>query len=170
MYTLRQISPDDSVSGLSLGDEAFVPLKTFLTRYAKAYHRKNAARTYVIVADAAPKKVVAYVTLVCSQIHVDSVPEDAGEYGYKDYPAVKIARLAVDKRHRERGLGRKLVDWAIAVAIERIMPHVGCMFVVLDAKQQSIKFYEKHGFRKVDTPENNRLEHPVMFLDIGRLA
>lgn len=97
MYTLRQISPDDSVSGLSLGDEAFVPLKTFLARYAKAYHRKKAARTYVIVAEAAPKKVVGYVTLVCSQIHVDSVPEDAGEHGYKDYPAVKIARLAVDK-------------------------------------------------------------------------
>lgn len=50
------------------------------------------------------------------------------------------------------------------------MPHVGCMFVVLDAKQQSMKFYEKHGFRKVDTAENSRLEHPVMFVDIGRLA
>lgn len=168
-YILREISPDDSVSGLSLDDDEFLPLKIFLRKHAKRYHQTNAAKTYVIVANDSPKKIIGYVTLVCSQIDLNAVPEDVGEYRYHDFPAVKIARLAVDARHRDDDLGTKLVDWALAVSTGKIMPHIGCRFLIVDSKQKSIKFYEKLGFRLVDTDHNRQQENPVMFIDIGKL-
>lgn len=168
-YTLREISHDDTVSGLSLGDVEFAPLKSFLSRHAKRYHKNNAAKTYVAVPNVTNNRIVGYITLVCSQIHIDPIPADVGEYNYEDFPAVKIARLAVDRRHRGKYLGIQLVQLAMAIVTERIMPHVGCRFIVLDAKQQSIKFYEARGFRLLDTEHNRQQKYPVMFIDIGKL-
>ena len=49
------------------------------------------------------------------------------------------------------------------------MPHVGCRFLTVDSKQQSIKFYEKRGFRLLDTEHNKQQENPVMFIDLAKL-
>jgi hypothetical protein len=65
-FVLRALSPDDNVSGLSLGEAAFTPLKTFLKKHSKRYHACNAAKTYVFANKAKPPKVFAYVTLICS--------------------------------------------------------------------------------------------------------
>jgi GNAT superfamily N-acetyltransferase len=171
-FILREISPDDSVSGLSLGAEAFVPLKTYLAQHAKRYHRQNAGKTYVFVHRDKPLKVVAYITLVCSYIKVGKRkgPVGVGVYDYPDFPAIKIARLAVDRRHREHGLGTQLFDWALAVSTIRVMPHVGCRFLVVDSKQESVGWYTKRGFTMLDTAKNRKQQNPVMFIDIGKLA
>jgi hypothetical protein len=46
-------------------DEAFVPLKTFLQKHARAYHERHLARTYGAFAE---NKIIAYLTLVCGEI------------------------------------------------------------------------------------------------------
>lgn len=168
-FILREISPDDTVSGLSLGDEEFLPLKIFLGKHAKRYHQQNTGKTYVFVASNSPQKIVAYITLVCSQIQVDAVPDGVGEYAYKDFPAVKIARLAVDRRQRGNDLGTKLVDLAMAITTQNIMPHVGCRFLIVDSKKKSIRFYDKYGFRLLDTDHNKQQDAPLMFIDTGKL-
>ena len=168
-YRLREISPDDKVSGLSFGHADFIPLKMFLEKHARRYHAANTAKSYVLTTESAQPKVVGYVTLVCSHIQIDA-PDDVGEYSYEDFPAVKIARLAVDKRHQGYDLGTQLVDFSIAITQGRIMPHVGCRFLILDSKQQSIKFYEKRGFRLLDTEHNRKKENPVMFIDVGKMV
>ena len=166
---LREISPDDSVSGLSLGDDALLPLKIFLRKHARRYHTQNTGKTYVLVYDKNPRQVVAYVTLICSQVLTESVgrPDGLDGYAHDDFPAIKIARLAVDYRHRGKDLGKTLVDWSVGVASGRVMPHVGCRFLIVDSKHGSVGFYKKQGFQLVNTQHD--LEHPLMYLDIGKL-
>ncbi len=49
------------------------------------------------------------------------------------------------------------------------MPTAGCRFVILDAKSKSISFYQKIGFRLLDTEANKTKEMPLMFLDLRSL-
>jgi GNAT superfamily N-acetyltransferase len=164
---LREIGVGDRVTGLSLGDEAFTPLKIFVQRHAKSYAEQMLAKSYGVFEG---ERLVGYVTLVCGQIEVDggSPAPDLGEaqFAHRHYPAVKIARLAVDRRYRGTGLGRKLVDFSLGIARDTIASAVGCRFVVLDAKPPSVAFYEKSGFRLINTGTNRARAEPVMFLDL----
>lgn len=171
-FTLRPLQAGDTVTSLSLGDSAFTPLKDFLRKHAKKYHDNHLARTWVIVDPGG--KIASYVTLVCGQVELREEAEQlvAGEldYRYKEYPALKIARLATDRRFRGKGLAQKLVEFSIGVAIEDICPSVGCRFIILDAKKQSIKFYtEKCGFTILNTADNKSRESPIMFIDLAKL-
>ena len=136
VYELRALDDGDGCNSLSLGDQALVPLKTFLRKEAKRLHRDNLAKTFVLV-EAGETRVLAYITLVCTHIAVqqfgDPAPVDG--FRYTDYPAVKLARLAVDGELQGHGVGAQLVDFAIALTEEHIMPHAGCRFLVVDAKQ-----------------------------------
>ena len=87
---------------------------------------------------------------------------------YPHYPAVKIARLAVNKELRGAGIGYQLTVLAIGIIKTQICPHVGCRFIVLDAKQNSIDFYKRQGFTLLDSEENKAREHPIMFLDMTK--
>lgn len=166
---LREIRPGDSVSGLSLGEVQFAPLKAFLRGRAKRYHSECLAKTYVYATQGALEKVVAYVSLICSQIEISDGQPDIAEYEYKDLPAVKVARLAVDRRNQRQKLGRSLVDLAIAISKDKIMPHVGCRFLVVDSKKDSVEFYKRCGFRLLDTENNKKRRAPVMFMDLWKL-
>lgn len=122
---------------------------------------------YVVPGDR--NKIVAYVSLICSQIEVDGGHPEVMDYEYKDLPAVKVARLAVDHRFRGKDLGSKLVAVAVALAKTHVMPHVGCRFLTVDSKQESVEFYRKMGFTLLDTPTNRKRDFPVMFLDLWKL-
>lgn len=168
---LRSIKPGDRLTGLSLGHPDFQPLKTFLQRDAKSYHSEDLARTYAFFKSGGG--VVAYITLICAEITTERPAELAPPevtYSYKSYPAVKIARLAVDRRFRGSQLGRQLVSFALGMVKEVICPNVGCRFVVVDSKRQSIEFYEKCGFTMIDTVSNRDRPEPIMFLDLHKVT
>jgi len=170
---VKQIRPGDRLTGLSLGDAEFTPLKTFLQRHALKYEAQSLARTYV-AARSDSSKVAGYVTLVCGEV----VTEDGGDllkepglkYLYNHYPAVKIARLAVHKDLSGFGLGRALVNLALGQAKRIVCPAVGCRFVVVDSKRGAVKFYEKCGFTLLDTPANRDRDEPVLFIDLNKVA
>jgi GNAT superfamily N-acetyltransferase len=105
-----------------------------------------------------------------SEIRNDLAKIDEFGEAYKyAYPAVKIARLAIDLRHQGEGYGADIVSYCIAIIVKDVMPKVGCRFIVVDANKPAIDFYRKVGFTMVDTDANKALETPVMFLDLQRL-
>lgn len=146
---LREIEPGDRVTGLSLGNQKYVGLKIFLKKCAKDYHSSNVAKTYVVVDLDSPPKVWAYMSLVCSSIKLDfdEHPDDVDGYSYSDFPAVKIARLAVDSRIIDKGVGSQMIQFAISMARDKIMPQIGCRYLVADSKEDAVTYYtDKHGF------------------------
>jgi predicted N-acetyltransferase YhbS len=173
-FEFRQIEPGDRFTGLSLGNPNFTPLKTYASRHAASHHNANLAKTYAAFGTEQPKKAVGYITLVCGQIDSERALADLGadvQYDYDHYPAIKIARLAVDHRYKGRGIGQTLVKLALGIVADEVAPRVGCRFVVVDAKAESVSFYkEKGGFTAVDTPGNLASDRPVMFIDIHKTA
>ncbi len=89
---------------------------------------------------------------------------------YDVLPAVKIARLAVDKNYREHGIGKMLMRFAVSLCVNVIIEQVGCRFLITDSKEDSITFYERCGFTMLDTESNRNSEHPIMFVDLKKLV
>jgi GNAT superfamily N-acetyltransferase len=168
---LRPITGSDQCRSLRLGDETLTPLKTFLAREAKRLDQENLAKTFVLV-EPETARVRAYVTLLCTHVKVEQFPQPLavdGGFKYKDYPAVKLARLAVHSDLQGQGAGSSLVEFAIGLAVEHIMPNAGCRFLVLDAKAQSVAFYEKKGFTRMGPVQDGDEQLTAMFIDLHRL-
>ena len=171
-FSIRPIRTEDYVKGFKTGHESFQPLKTFLNNQAVDFQQKLVAQTYVCVHldnGADTGRVFAYMTLTCSEIDITNgidMDDTPNAVRYNSMPALKIARLAVDSRHRKNGIGEQLVYIALSLAHDDIAPISGCRFLVTDAKPQAIDFYHRCGFTLLDTPENTNADCPVMFLDI----
>lgn len=169
-FELRELQTGDGCSSLSLGDAALTPLKTFLRKEAKKLHQEDLAKTFVLVRQG-EVRVQAYVTTLCTHVAVQQFDEPAPVDGfrYKDYPAVKLARLAVDAGLQGQGIGSQLVDFVIGLVLQHIMPHTGCRFLVVDAKSDSVSFYERKGFGRMGPVVDGEHTFTTMFIDLHRL-
>lgn len=171
-FDIARLSADHILNKFSTGDVKFAPLKAFLIKQAFDYKAAMVATTYVVIAPNS-SRVIGYITLTCSEIELGNgyTIEDCPHVNrYPTMPALKIARLAVDKAYRGQRIGEALVDLAIAIALEEIAPQAGCRFVVTDAKQEAIAFYLRQGFTFLDSEDNRAKENPVMFMDLKTLA
>lgn len=168
---LRHIKTSDLVKRFKL-DREFLALEMFLRKQAIPFHTGNVAKTFVLSDSADGGQIIAYLTLVCSEIvsNEQTNGETTKDYRYNNYPAVKLARFAVDRRYAGKNVGRSLIDWCLGHIAISIMPNSGCRFLVLDAKQESVGFYERVGFSLLDTQENRECEHPVMFIDLHKVT
>jgi GNAT superfamily N-acetyltransferase len=169
-FELRELAQSDGCNALSLGSPAFAPLKSFLKKEARKLHQEHLARTFVLV----PKgetKVLAYITTLCTRMAVEQFGKQAVLEGfrYKDYPAIKLARLAVDASLQGQGIGSQLVDFVIGLITGHVMPYTGCRFLVVDAKPESVRFYAAKGFLPIGTNTEGHTETTTMFIDLRRV-
>ncbi len=170
---LRPIQPGDLVSKFALGDKSKLPLKIFLQKDAWEFHLNNIAKTYVLVENQpVSPRIWGYFSLTCSEIMIGEsydLDDHARANRYKTFPAAKIARLAIDKALQGQGCGKQMVSWCVSLVKDKIMPVIGCRFLVVDAKPDVIAFYEKLSFRQLNTSQNKQGEHPLMFLDLHKI-
>lgn len=84
-------------------------------------------------------------------------------------PAVlRLARLAVGESGRGQGLGTRLLQFVLKLAV-RMANDYGCAGVVVDAKVDAVDFYAKYGFITVDAVEGQADARPqpaAMFLSM----
>lgn len=108
---------------------------------------------------------VGYFSILADTIEVHAIDENDGiqGYPYHKYPSIKIARLAVDRKFERKGVGGFLVLAAIGLAMS-VSEIIGCRYVTVDSKPESINFYEKVGFKIVEKYKCN--EFPKMYLDL----
>ena len=170
---LRPIQSNDNVKLISSGSPEAHPLKLFLQNDALEYHQKEITKTYVLIEpEDINNRVWGYISLMSSEIKLngDQKPKEPDSAKkYKSFPAVKIARLLVDKRKQKNGYGKMMLDWSVSHIRLAIMPHIGCRFLAVDSKKGTINFYEKHGFVLLDSEDNLKEEQPLMFLDLHKL-
>lgn len=104
---------------------------------------EGAAITYLAYYDSLP---VGFVSLTMSSISIDYVTKKhLPSRTYPQFPALMIGRLATDYEYQHQGVGKGLCEFAIAKAVE-YRETIGCQFVILNAKPNSIPFYQKIGF------------------------
>ena len=148
-FTFRQIEADTEIKSFDCGD---VDLNDFLVSDAKNYLRAMMALTYLLE-DNSESKTVAYYSLLNDKIVFD--PEEKQFWNRlnrkivnskrrKEYPAVKIGRLAVSKDYAGNHIGE-----AILLQVKHMfatMRRSACRFITVDAYAAAVPFYEKCGF------------------------
>jgi GNAT superfamily N-acetyltransferase len=126
-----------------------------LDRFFRSYAGQNQFRHHVGVTYVAVEEgdVLGYLTVAPGGIEIDDLPA-AVQRGLPRYPlpVLRLARLAVDARIRGRGLGERLLRFALDLALAMTEDY-GCVGVVVDAKPGAEGFYARHGFRAIDVVE-----------------
>ena len=65
-----------------------------------------------------------------------------------DYPAVKVGRLAVDKKYQGNDIGSDILNFIKSMFVYD--NRTGCVFVTVDALREALPFYMKNNFRCID--------------------
>lgn len=108
-------------------------------------------------------KLAGFFTLIADTIEAKAVIDGIEHYEYRKYPGVKIARLAVDSRFERRGIGTYLLLAAIGKTLS-VCESIGCRYILVDSKKNSIGFYQKNEFKLVEKYKNR--EFIPMYLNM----
>jgi GNAT superfamily N-acetyltransferase len=142
---VRRLEKDDLVNQFDCGDQA---LNDYLKRFAwQNQNRHSVGVTYVAAETEVPRAVIGYHTLASSSIPKASFPGNAGQRlsPYHDVPVVLLARLAVDRRFQQRGVGQTLLRHALELSLA-VREQVGCRCVLVDAYPSAVPWYGRFGF------------------------
>ena len=127
-------------------------LNHYLRRTARQHLDMGMSRTFVLIDDKSPSKILGYCTLAACEIYVEKLPRKYSKKYPSKVPAAKLARLAVSKNKQRQGLGRHM----LVNAIERILlvsEHLGIIGFFVDSKNAEAKgYYEQFGF--ISLPDN----------------
>ncbi|MDE6287381.1 MAG: GNAT family N-acetyltransferase [Muribaculaceae bacterium] len=165
-FTFRQLEADTEIKSFDCGD---ADLNDFLVSDAKNYLRAMMALTYLLEDDS-ECKTVAYYSLLNDKIVFD--PEEkqfwnkinrriANSKRRKEYPAVKIGRLAVSKDYAGNHIGR-----TILLQIKHMfstMRRSACRFITVDAYAAAVPFYEECGFMFLSEKDKNSKTRAMYF-------
>jgi GNAT superfamily N-acetyltransferase len=148
--------------GLTSFNSASADLDEFLKNDSLRDQENMISKTYLCFWK---EDLVGFVTLLADTIAVQSIHESegVGDYKYTKYPAIKIGRIAVDRNSERMGIGRFILLAAIGKAVS-ISKEIGCRYITVDSKRDSIDFYKKHNFKEVEGYRNN--EFPKMYLNM----
>jgi GNAT superfamily N-acetyltransferase len=137
-------APHDT-SAFDSGNET---LDRWLARYAGQSQRRDAARTFVLTDAGA---VIGYYALLAGELEHGQATAQTRRGMSRHYPipVAILARLAVDHRHQNHGLGATLLRDAlrrVAVASERLAVRAVVTHAIDD---RAARFYERFGFRSL---------------------
>ncbi len=144
------------------GHEEDKDLNDFIKNDALAQKDEGWNATYVAT-EKGDKKVVGFFALSPDSISINAKKQ--GELGkeYRNIPAVKIGRFAVDKNFQGKGIGTEMLRYAIGHIIEKICPNLGGMYVTLDSYPHRAQWYKSNfGFKENTLIDN----HSTRFVNL----
>ncbi|RZN16427.1 MAG: GNAT family N-acetyltransferase [Methanosarcinales archaeon] len=153
----RELDENDDLSAFRCSSE---DLNDYFQNDVNKYNKEDMAKSYACFYN---NKIVGFMSLSADTIRVKWMQANVIDGIRHNYPAIKIARLAVDINHEKNGIGSSLVYMAIGMANE-LSKIIGCRFVTVDSKKDSIGFYETLAFRKC--LKQDKRHYTMMFLDL----
>ena len=170
---LRRLDGSDLVKGFDCGDS---DLNEFIMNDAPLYFRARLATSYLLE-DSENGETIGFFSLAHDRISLTDFPSNSSYNRFrkkffvqgkmfKSYPAIKICRLATDKRYRGEGFGTMLVNTIIGSY--RSNNKAGCRFVTVDAYAEALPFYYKLGFVPL-SKEDERSETRMLYFDLEAL-
>ncbi len=139
---IRLLAETDDPSGFSCGS---ADLDRYLKTHALANTNLGVSATYVHVDET--DRIEGFVTLAGTAVRSSEAPLSRTMPRYP-LPALLVARLAVDASSQNRGIGRRLVAFALEESLV-MYSRIGCVALVVDAKPSAVAFYERLGFESV---------------------
>jgi len=111
------------------------------------------------------EKIVGFFSILSDTIEVKAIDDNdcVKGYPYPKYPGIKIARLAVDREFERRDVGTFLFLAAIGASMS-VSDIIGCRYLTVDSKTDSIDFYKKLHFKIVE--KYKRTETQKMYIDM----
>ena len=162
---LRRLGENDIVNHFDCGDE---DLNDFISTDASLYFKVRLATSYVLE-DCENGNIIGYFSLAHDRISLTDFPTNSAYNRFrkqffapgkmfKSYPALKICRLATDKKYHGEGFGAMIIN--MIIASYRNDNKAGCRFITVDAYKDALPFYYKQGFAplsKEDEDSDTRL-------------
>ena len=134
-------------------------LNEFLLKDSKLYMDRRLAVTYIIESD---NDTVGYFSVSNDKLTVREVDKSAWrkikrffnhEKHRSDYPAVKVGRLAVNKKYQGSDIGSDILNFIKSMFVHK--NRTGCVFVTVDALREALPFYLKNSFKCLDRQQLN---------------
>lgn len=168
---LRRLNADNPVASFECGDE---DLDGFLLDDAIPSAEKRIANTFVLYDDDKP---IAYFCLLTDKVTKQEVAKADWRrlkkqfpHGkqFSSYPSIKIGRFAVSNTQAHKGIGSNLLNWIKLQLLNQItLP--AYRFITVDAYVEAISFYEKNGFKQLQSGDENKNTR-LMYFDILSLV
>lgn len=170
-WEFSQVADFSEFASFDCDDE---DLNDFILNDAKPHKEFVIAETYAFkfVDDQGhPTAPVAFASLSNDSIPLSSDRRDAyglAEFGYKNFPAVKIGRLAVHRELQGANIGTDILNLLKILFITN--NRTGCRFIVVNAKNRprTLRFYLKNDFQFLDEEKYKNKKAQFMFYDLLR--
>lgn len=148
------------------GDAA---LNHYLQTTARQHQDKGISRTYVLVDEAQPERILAYMTLTVCEVLAEQLPPEWVKKYPNRIPAAKLARLAVSKDCQRQGYGAYLLVEAIQKTLD-VNEAMGLAGLFVDAKHAAARqYYLQFGFLAApDQLENLFMPLKAIRASLGR--
>ena len=171
-----KLKPSYSVEKFSCGD---ADLDDFILHRAAAFQKHLLSVSYACVDVSSPGKVLAYCSLANDKVSITDFKDKAefnrfrkrrgfpNEKRLKSYPAVKLCRLGVDVSAKKHRIGTTILNYIKSMFV--IDNKTGCRFLTIDAYLNAVTFYEKNGFRFMNS-EDDDLHTRLMYFDLMDLV
>ena len=144
MATIRRLAREDDRSSFTCGQPE---LDEFFRRQAWQHQSKRASVTYVATEG---DQLVGFVTVCPGTLIREDLGPAFRHHPPFPLPILLVARLGVSSSAHRQGIGATLLKHSLRLTVS-LIETVGCVGVVVDAKPDSVAFYEKYGFRRIST-------------------
>lgn len=130
-------------------------LDNWVHRHSRHAEAAGSARTFVTTDG---ERVIGYYALAIGQVEPDDATERLlkGQPAKRPVPVLVLARLAVDREHKSRGVGRSLLQDAL-LRCAAVAESVGVRAVVAHANGDASAFYDRFGFESSPTDPLHRI-------------
>lgn len=133
-------------------DDGSDPLEIdhFFHNDLEKYHNNKLSTVRLIRIDG---KIIGYFTVSMNAIELNILSKDEKVTGTstKKYPAMLLGRMGIDKKFREKGLGRSICKFCQGLA-DVVSESVACRYIMLHTTLNKVQFYQKLGFVQSANP------------------
>ncbi|SIS64706.1 Acetyltransferase (GNAT) domain-containing protein [Chryseobacterium piscicola] len=172
-FTFSSMNEDDDLSDFDCDDEE---MNEFFKEDSKKFQSEKITNTYLFKEG---NRIVAFFSIsndclndlgyennIWNKLHRKiKLPN---EKRIRQYPAVKITRLGIDKEYQGKGLSHQLLDFIKGWTFIQHKP--ACRLLILDAYNhpKQTEMYQKNDFTfLLNSDENDK--HRFMYFDLMRL-
>jgi len=166
-------------------------LNDFFEKDAFYFENQLFGKTYCFLSDSDEKEIICIFTISNDSVKVKILPEESKKQlrkniprqkqGLRNYPAVLIGRLGVDRKYMDSGIGSQVLNF-VKAWFRQGDNKTGCRFLIVDAynTEEVTSFYEKRNnfsflfdneeieakFIGINLKQNEHLHTRIMFYDL----